>query len=76
MPATRKVALLQYVFFSYHTCRGPYVSPVLAEDAIRSAIRDYHSKRKTLGQQKSGFVDVTQGPTTSAPKADTPTSTV
>ncbi|KAF8743813.1 hypothetical protein AX14_000223 [Amanita brunnescens Koide BX004] len=46
---------------------------MLAEDAIRSAIRDYRSKRKT---QKSGFVDVTQGPTTSAIKADTPTSTV
>lgn len=46
--------------------------PVLAEDAIRSAIRDYHSKRKSAGQQ---FLDVTQGPTTSASKADTPTST-
>ncbi|SRR6266576_599019 len=48
--------------------------PVLAEDAIRSAIRDYHSKRKNAGQ-KSGFVDVTRSPTTSASKADTPTST-
>jgi len=30
---------------------------MLAEDAIRSAIRDYHSKRSKLGKQK---IDVTQ----------------
>lgn len=40
-------------------------SPVLAEDAIRSAIRDYRSKREKLaGQKKSGFIDVSQNATT------------
>jgi hypothetical protein len=34
---------------------------VLAEDAIRSAIRDYRSKRSALSNPKqSGFIDVTQ----------------
>ncbi|KAK2466358.1 hypothetical protein APHAL10511_002000 [Amanita phalloides] len=44
---------------------------MLAEDAIRSAIRDYHSKRKTLGQQNNSFVNITQGTS----KADAPMST-
>ncbi|KAF8631254.1 hypothetical protein AX15_002581 [Amanita polypyramis BW_CC] len=42
---------------------------MLAEDAIRSAIRDYHSKRKTLAQ-KSGFIQ-----DTSSAKADAYTPT-
>jgi hypothetical protein len=34
---------------------------VLAEDAIRSAIRDYRSKREKLkNKQQAGFIDVTQ----------------
>lgn len=34
---------------------------MLAEDAIRSAIRDYRLKRSKLTEgQKSGFIDVTQ----------------
>lgn len=38
---------------------------VLAEDAIRSAIRDYRSKRQNLSNPKqSGFIDVTQSSVT------------
>ncbi|KAF8914086.1 FeS cluster assembly scaffold IscU [Gymnopilus junonius] len=39
---------------------------MLAEDAIRSAIRDYRSKRKTLadGKTKAGFIDVSANATT------------
>ncbi|KIY72936.1 FeS cluster assembly scaffold IscU [Cylindrobasidium torrendii FP15055 ss-10] len=38
---------------------------MLAEDAIRSAIRDYHSKRKTMTNPKQkGFIDVTQSAAT------------
>lgn len=34
---------------------------MLAEDAIRSAIRDYRSKRSKLAEgHKAGFIDVTQ----------------
>ncbi|KAJ6516063.1 FeS cluster assembly scaffold IscU [Mycena sanguinolenta] len=37
---------------------------MLAEDAIRSAIRDYRSKRAAMPNQKqSGFIDVTQAAT-------------
>jgi hypothetical protein len=39
------------------------LSTVLAEDAIRSAIRDYRSKRADLAGSKAkqaGFIDVTQ----------------
>lgn len=39
---------------------------MLAEDAIRSAIRDYHSKRNKMTDPKNaaGFIDVTQSTTT------------
>ncbi|KAF8303425.1 FeS cluster assembly scaffold IscU [Clavulina sp. PMI_390] len=38
---------------------------MLAEDAIRSAIRDYRSKRAKAGKTKStGFIDVSQNPST------------
>jgi hypothetical protein len=39
---------------------------VLAEDAIRSAIRDYHSKRSKMSDPKKakGFIDVTQSAAT------------
>ncbi|KAI0092437.1 FeS cluster assembly scaffold IscU [Irpex rosettiformis] len=38
---------------------------MLAEDAIRSAIRDYRTKRSQLSNpKKSGFIDVTQSSTT------------
>ncbi|KAI0770756.1 FeS cluster assembly scaffold IscU [Irpex lacteus] len=38
---------------------------MLAEDAIRSAIRDYRSKRSELSNpKKSGFIDVTQSSAT------------
>ena len=38
---------------------------VLAEDAIRSAIRDYRSKRTKSGNpKKSGFIDVSQSAAT------------
>ncbi|CUA71746.1 Iron sulfur cluster assembly protein 1, mitochondrial [Rhizoctonia solani] len=40
---------------------------MLAEDAIRSAIRDYRSKRKTA--QKSGFMDVAQTSTSASVQA-------
>ncbi|ELU40877.1 hypothetical protein AG1IA_05096 [Rhizoctonia solani AG-1 IA] len=46
---------------------GAYVFswPVLAEDAIRSAIRDYRSKRsKMANPQKPGFIDVSQSAAT------------
>jgi len=37
----------------------------LAEDAIRSAIRDYRSKRSALSNPKQqGFIDVSQNVTT------------
>jgi len=43
---------------------------MLAEDAIRSAIRDYHSKRqKQQSTNTSGFIDVSQKVTTSEPVA-------
>ena len=35
-------------------------SPVLAEDAIRSAIKDYRSKRAKVADTKQSFIDVTQ----------------
>jgi NifU-like protein involved in Fe-S cluster formation len=39
--------------------------PVLAEDAIRSAIRDYHSKRSSMTHPKQkGFIDVSQSTAT------------
>ena len=39
---------------------------VLAEDAIRSAIRDYHSKRSKMSDPKkaAGFIDVSQSAAT------------
>ena len=38
---------------------------MLAEDAIRSAIRDYRSKRSKLAEgRKAGFIDVTQSAVT------------
>jgi iron-sulfur cluster assembly enzyme ISCU, mitochondrial len=39
---------------------------VLAEDAIRSAIRDYHSKRSSMKDPKKakGFIDVSQSTVT------------
>jgi len=38
---------------------------MLAEDAIRSAIRDYRTKRSKLGEpKKSGFIDVSQSAAT------------
>lgn len=38
---------------------------VLAEDAIRSAIRDYRRKRSTLKDpKKPGFIDVSQSAAT------------
>ncbi|KAI0068908.1 FeS cluster assembly scaffold IscU, partial [Artomyces pyxidatus] len=38
---------------------------MLAEDAIRSAIRDYHSKRAKMANPKAkGFIDVTQSTAT------------
>ncbi|KAI0053081.1 FeS cluster assembly scaffold IscU [Auriscalpium vulgare] len=38
---------------------------MLAEDAIRSAIRDYHSKRaKMANPKKTGFIDVSQSTAT------------
>ncbi|KAF8640144.1 hypothetical protein AX17_001380 [Amanita inopinata Kibby_2008] len=42
---------------------------MLAEDAIRSAIRDYRSKRP---QQQAGFIDISQN--TSPPKSDSSAS--
>lgn len=33
---------------------------VLAEDAIRSAIQDYRTKRAKLAQTSPGFIDVSQ----------------
>jgi iron-sulfur cluster assembly enzyme ISCU, mitochondrial len=40
-------------------------STVLAEDAIRSAIKDYHSKRSSIKNPKqSGFIDVSQSAVT------------
>ncbi|KAI0347435.1 FeS cluster assembly scaffold IscU [Trametopsis cervina] len=40
---------------------------MLAEDAIRSAIRDYRTKRSTLSNpMKSGFIDVSQSAATGA----------
>jgi iron-sulfur cluster assembly enzyme ISCU, mitochondrial len=41
------------------------ILPVLAEDAIRSAIRDYQKKRSTMANpEKSGFIDVSQSAVT------------
>jgi iron-sulfur cluster assembly enzyme ISCU, mitochondrial len=41
------------------------ISIVLAEDAIRSAIRDYQKKRTTLKNPKqAGFIDVSQSAAT------------
>jgi len=42
---------------------------MLAEDAIRSAIRDYRSKRAKLPESKAGFIDVTQNASTGATTA-------
>lgn len=42
-----------------------FSSTVLAEDAIRSAIRDYRKKRSTLkNPNKPGFIDVSQSAAT------------
>lgn len=51
---------------SERRCLPPYIRDtdqlsVLAEDAIRSAIRDYRTKRTKAGEpKKSGFIDVSQ----------------
>ncbi|CAE6486145.1 unnamed protein product [Rhizoctonia solani] len=37
---------------------------MLAEDAIRSAIRDYRSKRSKMANPKAGFIDVSQSAAT------------
>ncbi|KIK08388.1 hypothetical protein K443DRAFT_557611 [Laccaria amethystina LaAM-08-1] len=45
-------------------CLPPVKLHLLAEDAIRSAIRDYRTKRSNLANPKqSGFIDVTQSTT-------------
>jgi hypothetical protein len=41
-----------------------YPCIVLAEDAIRSAIQDYRSKRAKIAQTSSGFIDVSQNAST------------
>ena len=69
MLATRQTPLFECV--SPHTA-PPYHSlthdfSVLAEDAIRSAIRDYRSKRKNIADGKTkqaGFIDVSANATT------------
>jgi len=54
----------------FPTAVGTFLSdmphfPVLAEDAIRSAIRDYRSKRNNLADPKrAGYIDVTQSAAT------------
>ena len=52
-----------------HASSSQYLSSdtpaVLAEDAIRSAIRDYRTKRSKIGNpKKSGFIDVSQSAAT------------
>lgn len=37
---------------------------MLAEDAIKAAIRDYDTKRKATGNMAAGHIDVTQSATT------------
>lgn len=50
---------------NFHLCGLIFTALVLAEDAIRSAIRDYRKKRETLANPKqSGFIDVTQSSAT------------
>jgi hypothetical protein len=45
---------------------------VLAEDAIRSAIRDYRSKRANLADsQKTGFINVSQTASSDAAASST-----
>ena len=52
---------LCFIHVDVHAC----IPLVLAEDAIRSAIRDYRKKRTTLGNpKKSGFIDVSQSAAT------------
>lgn len=57
--------------------RGPYhhlliTLQVLAEDAIRSAIRDYRSKRANLADsQKAGFINVSQTASSDAAASST-----
>jgi NifU-like protein involved in Fe-S cluster formation len=49
---------------------------VLAEDAIRSAIRDYRSKRTAQGLKPQGFIDVSQNAVSGETLASTPPSAV
>lgn len=37
---------------------------MLAEDAIKAAIRDYDAKRKATGSSAAGHIDVSQSATT------------
>lgn len=39
---------------------GLFCAIVLAEDAIRSAIRDYRSKRAMLADSKQSTIDISQ----------------
>lgn len=49
----------------HFSCLTTDSSPVLAEDAIRSAIRDYQSKRNSMANSKQqGFIDVSQSTAT------------
>ena len=82
MFAACQVALFKYVFPFFFSLIAQYVSdylfsffffPVLAEDAIRSAIRDYRSKRANPSdsqKKKAGLIDVshsTGGTATASP---------
>ena len=58
MFAASQAPLFKQVFFTSPLYTfWPGILTVLAEDAIRSAIRDYHSKRKSLAQQN---IDMSQ----------------
>ena len=55
------------LFYLSSTCLSLLTAsaPVLAEDAIRSAIRDYRNKRSKLGDpKKAGYIDVSQSAAT------------
>jgi len=71
MPPSRQATLLKYVKTTYtpnSICiSNCHLVLVLAEDAIRSAIRDYRSKRAKAADGKTkqaGFIDVTQNGST------------
>lgn len=67
LPPVKLHCSSEFCHVIHHRSRVSSMSSVLAEDAIRSAIRDYRTKRGKLATSdasKAGFIDVSQSAAT------------